>query len=75
VYEAEGPPPLPGATTEPATAEGAGSTEAGPPADAALVARIRELRGQDPPTAWTAIASELGLSDYALRKLRQDNNL
>ncbi len=77
----EGPKELPAipqveATTESAACEGTGSTEAGPPADAAgLVERIRELRGQEPPAAWATIASELGLSDYALRKLRKENSL
>jgi hypothetical protein len=41
----------------------------------ALVAKIKELRQQDPPVAWTAIAGELGITEHGLRKLRQEHGL
>jgi hypothetical protein len=64
------------AATESDAAEGLGNREAGASADAVgLVAKIRELRAQEPPAAWAAIGSELGLSDYALRKVRKENGL
>jgi hypothetical protein len=51
------------------------STEVDELVEEALVTKIRELRQQEPPAAWTAIASELGLSEYALRKLREQHGL
>jgi hypothetical protein len=73
--EAEGAVARPAATESDAAAD-LGNPEAGAATDAAgLVARIRELRAQEPPAAWAAIGSELGLSDYALRKVRKENGL
>jgi hypothetical protein len=69
--------PLETAGTEGGAQAGAEETQA-PEASGdteELVRRIQQLRAQEPPAAWAAIAAELGLSDYALRKVRKENGL
>jgi hypothetical protein len=51
------------------------ATDADAGADADPMARIRALRNQDPPLAWSAIVTALGLSEDALRKMRLEHGL
>jgi hypothetical protein len=59
-----GPKELPPPEGGTQAAEAAGDTEE-------LLGRIRELRAQEPPLAWKAVAAELGLSEYRLHQLRE----
>ena len=51
------------------------TADSDPAGGAELMRQIRALRQQQPPAAWSAIATELGLSEHALRKLRQEHGL
>jgi hypothetical protein len=64
------------AATEAGPSAGAEDTQAPEAADTQdLLSRIRELRGQEPPLAWKAVAAELGLSEYRLHQLREQHGL